>query len=58
MTIPIAPYQNGMPRSSETTIPPAYIVTETLVITYANREKIKRNHLDLLSNLFLKIQAW
>ena len=33
---------------------PAYIVTETLVITYANREKIERNHLDLLSNLFSK----
>ena len=30
------------------------LVTETLVITYANREKIERNHLDLLSNLFSK----
>ena len=29
----MAPYQKGMPNNSETTIPPAYMVTETFVKT-------------------------
>ena len=53
-TTPIAPYQNGIPSNSETTIPPAYIVTETFVKTYAIRENRDKNHLDLESNLFSK----
>ena len=52
ITIPIAPTQKSIFNNSETTIPPAYIVTETFVRTYANSEKTERNHLDLLSNLF------
>ena len=43
-----------MANSSETTIPPAYIVTETFANTYANREKTDKNYLDLLSNRFSK----
>ena len=38
MTIPIAPTQKSMFNNSETTIPPAYIVTDTLVKTYAKSE--------------------
>ena len=52
MTMPIAPTQKSMFNSSETTIPPAYIVTDTLVRTYAKSENTDKNHLDLLSNLF------
>ena len=46
ITIPIAPYQNGIPNNSDTTIPPAYIVTDTFVITYANKENIDKNPSD------------
>mgnify|MGYP005747763255 CR=1 FL=1 len=42
ITIPIAPTQKSIFNNSETTIPPAYIVTETFVKTYANSEKTER----------------
>ena len=50
----MAPVQKSIPNKAETTTPPAYMVTEILVSTYATMEKMDNTHLDLASKRFSK----